>query len=117
MPRSAVDTVRTVYRKVISQEEMCAYGDKHHVGVYDVQTITIVAEGEQPDVSGYNQGRGTSYWAADDQGRIYYRPFNGFEVGGWNRDDDVAYFERPGALWARDLEGNPLTDRTPAWGT
>lgn len=102
-----------VYRKVASQTEVCAYGDKHDVGLYDVQEITVVAEGEQDDVSGYNTGRGTAYWAADAEGRIYHRPYNGFEVGGWRRDDGVVYFDRVLSLWARDFEGRPLTDATP----
>jgi hypothetical protein len=108
--------MRTVYRKVASQDEVCAYGDKHIVGLFDVQEITIVSEAEQADVSGYNTGRGTAYWAADAEGRIYYRPFNGFEVGGWRRDDGVSYFDRVSSLWARDSVGEPLTDTTPPWG-
>lgn len=106
---------RLVYRKVASQIEMCAYGDKHNVGLYDVQEIAVVAEGEQDDVPGYNTGRGTAYWAADVEGRIYYRPYNGFEVGGWRRDDGVGYFDRVSSLWARDSVANPLTDATPSW--
>ena len=108
---------KTVYRKVASQIEVCTYGDSHHVGLFDVQEIEVVAEGEQPDVSGYNTGSGTAYWAADAEGRIYYRPFNGFEVGGWRRDDGVAYFDRISSRWARDSAGLPLTDNTPSMGS
>lgn len=105
---------RKVYRKVASQTEVCAYGDKHEVGLYDVVTITIVAEGEQLDVSGYHLGAGTAYWAADAEGRIYYRPYNGFETSpAWRRDDGVAYFNSVSSLWARDLVGDPLTKSTP----
>lgn len=109
-------TARTVYRKVASQTEVCAYGDKHEVGIYDVQQIVVVAEGEQADVSGYNLGSGTAYWAVDTEGRIYYRPYNGFESGGggWRRDDGVGYFDRTLSLWARDFTGEPLTAATPS---
>lgn len=107
-------TERTVYRKVTAQTEVCAYGDKHIVGLYDVQVITVVAEGEQADVSGYHLGSGTSYWAADAEGRVYYRPHNRFETSpAWRRDDGVAYFDRVSSLWARDFGGNPLTGATP----
>jgi hypothetical protein len=108
---------RRVYRKVASQTEMCPYGDKHNVGLYDLQEIAVVAEGWQDDVSGYNTGRGTAYWAADSEGRIYYRPYNGFDPGGWRRDDGVSYFDRVLSTWARDSEGNPLTAATPPWRT
>lgn len=110
-------TTRTVYHKVASQDEVCPYGDKHIVGLFDVQEITVTAQAEQADVSGYNTGYGTAYWAADGAGRVYYRPYNGFEGGGWQRDDGVAYFDRVYSHWARDLAGKPLTTNTPPWET
>lgn len=106
---------RTLYRLLSKQLEVCPYGDSHSVGLHDVVTITVISEAVQPDVSGYNTGSGSSYWAADSEGRIYYRPYNGFESSpGWRRDDGVAYFNSPSSRWARDLEGNPLTPHTPA---
>ena len=104
-----------VYRKVADQPEVCPYGDTHHVGIYEVQTIEVISEATQPDISGYNTGSGTAYWAADGDGHVYYKPYNGFDVShGWRRDDDVAFFDRPSGLWARDLVGQPLTSATPA---
>lgn len=102
-----------LYRRVAKQDEVCAYGDTHHVGIYEVVEVTVVSEAVQPDVSGYDQGSGPSLWAADSEGRIYYRPFNAMDSGGWARDDGITFWSRIYTSYARDLEGRPLTDRTP----
>lgn len=102
-----------LYRRAAVQDEFSNYGDRHEVGLYEVVKPAVVAEAQQPDISGYGQAPDMSYWAADSEGRIYYLACNAMGNTGWRRDDGEVYFSIVHERHARYINGAPITRGTP----
>lgn len=92
----------TVYRKVAEAIEVCPFGDRHTIGYYQAAQITTT-----------EQTAGSAHVDADGQAYRLQPPRDAHELAAYVREDRARFTRRVTGL-ARDLDGRPLTERTPA---
>lgn len=106
-----------VYRESFAIVEACNYGCPHSVTYFETVELTPTGQ-TRPFDDGYNTTDEPLY--ADNDGRIYHR-HHAFDSGRsyYRRDGDRGFgFDATTRSarenLARDLNGQPLTDKTPA---
>lgn len=104
-----------VYNQVRKQSEICEFGEKHSVPIYEVKRIRIVDVRQEKIIALHytHDGVGSVYYAKDAQGRMYRKQdhWDGPRASFWSRgagDYRKTFTQYPSRRFSRDITGRSL---------